>query len=91
MKSGYITVYLSLVTGVLLSLILTMVEGVRLHTMRAQTECVMDMAMDSALAEYHRELLEQYDLFFIDMKYLPLNPPVYIMKIWWKSENRVTI
>ena len=70
MKSGYITVYLSLVTGVLLSLILTMVEGVRLHTMRPQTECVMDMAMDSALAEYHRELLEQYDLFFIDMKYL---------------------
>ena len=72
MKSGYITVYLSLVTGVLLSLILTMVEGVRIHTMRAQTECVMDMAMDSALAEYHRELLEQYDLFFIDMKYSPL-------------------
>lgn len=69
MKNGYITVYLSLVTGVLLSLILTMVEGVRLHTMRAQTECVMDMAMDSALAEYHRELLEQYDLFFIDMSY----------------------
>ena len=69
MKSGYITVYLSLVTGVLLSLILTVVEGVRLHTMRAQTECVMDMAMDSALAEYHRELLEQYDLFFIDISY----------------------
>ncbi len=58
-----------MVTGVLLSLILTMVEGVRLHTMRAQTEFVMDMAMDSALAEYHRELLEQYDLFFIDMSY----------------------
>ena len=69
MKSGYITVYLSLVTGVLLSLILTVVEGVRLHTMRAQTECVMDMAMDSVLAEYHRELLEQYDLFFIDISY----------------------
>lgn len=69
MTNGYITVYLSLVTGVMLSLILTVVEGVRLHTIRAQTECVMDMAMDSALAEYHRELLEQYDLFFIDMSY----------------------
>ena len=31
-----------------------------MHTIRTQTECVMDMAMDSALAEYHRELLEQY-------------------------------
>lgn len=69
MKSGYITVYLSLVTGILLSLLLTVMEGVRMHTIRTQTECVMDMAMDSALAEYHREMLEQYDLFFIDMSY----------------------
>ena len=69
MKNGYITVYLSLVTGILLSLMLTVIEGVRVHTIRTQTECVMDMAMDSALAEYHRELLEQYDLFFIDMSY----------------------
>ncbi len=69
MQKGSITVYLSLVTGVLLSLFLTVISGVRMHTIRAQTECVMDMAMDSALAEYHRELLEQYDLFFIDTSY----------------------
>ena len=42
MKSGYITVYLSLVTGILLSLLLTVMEGVRMHTIRTQTECVMD-------------------------------------------------
>ena len=70
MRKGYITVYLSLVTGILLALLLTIIEGVRMHTIRTQTECVMDMAMDSALAEYHREMLEQYELFFIDMKYL---------------------
>ena len=75
MKSGYITVYLSLVTGILLSLLLTVMEGVRMHTIRTQTECVMDMAMDSALAEYHREMLEQYDLFFIDMSYGGRSPP----------------
>lgn len=62
-RKGYITVYLSLVTGILLSLLLTVIEGVRMHTIRTQTECVMDMAMDSALAEYHREMLEQYELF----------------------------
>ena len=74
MKKGYITVYLSLVTGVLLSLLLTVIEGVRMHTIRMQTECVMDMAMDSALAEYHRGLLDQYDLFFIDMSYGGASP-----------------
>ena len=40
-----------------------------MHTIRTQIECVMDMALDSALAEYHRELLNQYDLFFIDTSY----------------------
>ncbi len=69
MQKGYITVYLALVTGILLSLVMGVIEGVRMHTIRTQTECVMDMAMDSALAEYHRELLSQYDLFFIDMSY----------------------
>lgn len=74
MRKGYITVYLSLVTGILLSLLLTIIEGVRMHTIRTQTECVMDMAMDSALAEYHREMLEQYELFFIDMSYGGTSP-----------------
>lgn len=73
-RKGYITVYLSLVTGILLSLLLTIIEGVRMHTIRTQTECVMDMAMDSALAEYHREMLEQYELFFIDMSYGGTSP-----------------
>lgn len=68
-KDGYITVYLALTTGILISLILAVAEGIRVHTIRTQTECVMDMAADSALAEYHRELLEQYDLFFIDLSY----------------------
>lgn len=33
------------------------------------TECAADIGMNSVLAEYHRELLEQYDLFFVDMSY----------------------
>ncbi len=32
-------------------------------------ECVADIGMNSVLAEYHRELLEQYDLLFVDMSY----------------------
>ena len=61
---GYMTVYLALVMGILLSLILTVLTAVRISTIRMYIECCADMALDSALAEYHREMLDQYDLFF---------------------------
>lgn len=68
-RDGYMTVYLALITGVLLSLILTVIEGARRSTICMHVECCADMALDSALAEYHREMLKQYDLFFIDTSY----------------------
>lgn len=68
-RAGYMTVYLALVTGILLSLILAVIEGARRSTIRMHVECCADMALDSALAEYHREMLRQYDLFFIDTSY----------------------
>lgn len=68
-KDGYVTVYLSLSLLVMLSLIFTLIEGIRMQTIRFQTECVMDMGLSSIFAEYHRELLEQYDLFAIDTTY----------------------
>lgn len=68
-KDGYVTVYLSLSLLVMLSLIFTLIEGIRMQTIRFQTECVMDMGLSSIFAEYHRELLEQYDLFAIDTSY----------------------
>lgn len=40
-----------------------------MQTIRFQTECVMDMGLNSIFAEYNRELLEQYGLFGIDMTY----------------------
>lgn len=66
---GYITVYLALATGILLSLFLTLLEASRRDIIRMQVECGTDMAMQSALAQYHRGMLEQYDLFFIDTSY----------------------
>lgn len=66
---GYLTVYLSLSLALILSLVLTMVEGARLSTVRMEAECAGDIAMNSVLAEFHRELLEQYDLLFVDMSY----------------------
>lgn len=66
---GYITVFLSLTLTLLLSLVLTVIEGARISAVRMKFECVADIGMNSVLAEYHRELLEQYDLLFVDSSY----------------------
>lgn len=68
-QSGEITVFLALVLTVLLSVLFTVIEAARINAIRFQTECVTDMALQSVLAEYNRELLEQYELFFIETGY----------------------
>ena len=68
-KKGYITVYLSLTTGILISFLFTLIEGTRMNTIQFQTECVTDIGLNSIFAEYHREMLNQYDLLFIDASY----------------------
>lgn len=67
--SAYMTVYLALTLAVLISLCLALIEGCRYRAISLETECTMDIAMDSILAEYHRELLKQYNLFAIDCSY----------------------
>ncbi len=69
MKKGYITVFLSLSLTLMLSLVLTLIEGARISAIRMKFECAADIGMNSVLAEYHRELLEQYDLLFVDTSY----------------------
>lgn len=66
---AYLTVYLSLVFTIVLSLILALVEGAAIGALRAQSEIVADLGMDSAFAEYNREILNQYELFFVDTSY----------------------
>lgn len=68
-KKGEITVFLSLVAVILTSVLCSVIEAARTNGIQFQAECVADMAIQSALAEYNRELLEQYDLFFIDTGY----------------------
>lgn len=66
---GYLTVYLAISLTVLLSLFLALIEGVRANGIRAEAECVTEIGMNSILAEYHRELFNQYHLFAIDSSY----------------------
>lgn len=68
-KKGEITVFLALVLTILISVLFTVIETARINAIQFQTECVADMALQSALAEYNRELLEQYELFFIETGY----------------------
>lgn len=69
MRRGYITVFLSLSLTLILSLVFTVIEGARISAVRMKFECVTDIGMNSVLAEYHRELLKQYDLLFVDTSY----------------------
>ena len=71
------TVFLSLILSVMLSLCLTLVLGARENSRRMEIECVTDIGTDSILAEYHRELLRQYDLLFIDTSYGTANASYY--------------
>lgn len=69
MRKGYITVFLLLSLTVILSLVFAVIEGARISAIRMKFECSADIGMNSVLAEYHRELLEQYDLLFVDTSY----------------------
>lgn len=69
MNKGSLTVYLSLSLSLILAFVLSVIEGARISVIRMEAECVADIGMNSVLAEFHRELLEQYDLLFVDMSY----------------------
>lgn len=76
-EGGYLTIYAALSLTVVLSLCLTLIEGVRRSSIRLETECFMDVAMNSVMAEYHRELLNRYNLFYIDSSYGSDYPSYY--------------
>lgn len=68
-EKGSITVFLSLSIMIILSLVLALYQGARIGAVRMKTECVADIAMNSVLAEYSRQLYEQYGLLMVDSSY----------------------
>lgn len=76
-QNGYLTVYMALCIGVILSLCLTLIEGARRSGAAMEAACVADIGIQSVFAEYHRQLLEQYNLFAIDSSYGTANPSPY--------------
>lgn len=76
-ENGYLTVYMALCIGVVLSLCLTLIEGARRSGAAMEAVCVADIGLQSVFAEYHRQLLEQYNLFAIDSSYGTGRPGTY--------------
>jgi len=74
---GYLSIFMSLTLTLILSLCLVLVEGTRHNLIRLEAECILDIGMNSVLAEYHREVLERYNLFFIDSSYGTDYPSYY--------------
>lgn len=71
---GYLTVYLALSFTILLTLVLTLIDGSRISAERMRSEAVTDIALNAVFSEYNRELLKQYDLIFIDTGYGTAHP-----------------
>ncbi len=69
MRKGGITVFLTSMLLLFVTLVSACVEAVRFYAVGVEAECAVSMGMDSIFAEYHRGLLERYDLFFIDSSY----------------------
>lgn len=68
-ENAYLTVYLTLTLSIVLTLCLVLIEGARRNGAALEAACAADVGMQSIMAEYHRELLEQYNLFAIDISY----------------------
>ncbi len=66
---GYLSVYLALCLTVMLSLFFALLEGVRDGAIRVESACIVDIGLNSVMAEYHRELLSQFNIFAIDSSY----------------------
>lgn len=68
-ENAYLTVYLALCLTLVLSLCLTLIEGARRNGARLEAEIAAEVSLQSVLAEYHRELLCQYNIFAVDSSY----------------------
>lgn len=69
MKRGEITAFISLVFVLLIGLIGAVIESASVQTAKNYRRADMDRALQSVFAEYHRELLTEYDIFGIEAGY----------------------
>lgn len=66
---AYLTLLVSLVITTLMSLILALLRGAGIGEAKMKSESVTEAAMESVLAEYHKDLFDRYDLLMVDLSY----------------------
>lgn len=69
MKKGYITVFFALIFMVLVSFVLSIFQGIKINAAKLKAECAFSVAENAVLGEYHTELLEMFDLFYVDTSF----------------------
>lgn len=77
---GTITVFLSLILTIILSVIMGITESAAYTASRMKCELATDLSLESVFAEYNRELLSRYDLYFIDTSYGGSTPSLSELK-----------
>lgn len=65
-RKGSVTVFLALMLSLLLSLVCTSIESVRMAAARTQILNSVDIGLYSLFGQYDKTLWEDYDLFFLD-------------------------
>ena len=65
-RKGSITVFLTLILSLMLSLVCTSIESVRMAAARTQILSSLDIGLYSLFGQYDKTLLQEYDLFFLD-------------------------
>ena len=73
-EKGEISIYLSLVFTLIISLLLTVITASRGAALQVVYECAVESALLSVFGEYNKELLDRYNVFFIDLSYLSNSP-----------------
>lgn len=60
---GEITVFVTLVFMLILSLVMALLTSATLQVEKSKVRAKMELALENVFAEYHREILEDYELF----------------------------
>lgn len=68
-KRGEITAFLSLIFLLMMSLVGAVIDSTSIQLLKNQKRADMSLAMENVFAEYHKEILENYDVFALDVSY----------------------
>lgn len=69
MKKAYISVFFALIFMVLAAFVLSIFQGIRVNAARLKAECAFSISQNALLSEYNRDLLEEFDLLYIDTSF----------------------